>query len=49
MTPAGWILLILSWGFIIALNVFCFVKVLGKKKDNLSVESAGENNTPMPK
>ena len=31
MTLAGWILLILSWGLIIALNVFCFVKVFGKK------------------
>jgi len=32
MTRYGWILLILSWTFIIALNVFCFVKVLGKKR-----------------
>jgi len=33
MTWAGWILLVVSWGLIIALNVFCFVKVLGKKDD----------------
>ena len=32
MTAGGWILLVLSWGLIIALNVFCFVKVLGKKE-----------------
>ena len=36
MTPAGWILLVLSWGLIIALNVFCFVKVFGKKDDDAS-------------
>ena len=47
MTLAGWILLILSWGLIIALNIFCFVKVLGKKDDNSSAESMGENSTPM--
>ena len=33
MTLAGWIMLILSWGLIIALNVFCFVKVFGQKDD----------------
>lgn len=33
MTLSGWILLVLSWGLIIALNVFCLVKVLGKKDD----------------
>jgi len=47
MTLSGWILLIFSWGFIIVLNVFCLVKVLGKKDDNSSAESAGENITPM--
>lgn len=31
MTWAGWILLVVSWGLIIALNVFCFAKVLGQK------------------
>lgn len=34
MTISGWILLVLSWGLIIALNAFCFVKVLGKKDDD---------------
>jgi len=33
MTLAGWILLVLSWGLIVALNIFCFVKVLGQKDD----------------
>lgn len=31
MTLFGWILLVVSWALIIALNVFCFVKVFGKK------------------
>jgi len=42
MTLAGWILLVLSWGLIIALNIFCFVKVLGKKDD----ESEHNNSSP---
>ncbi|MDD5484206.1 MAG: hypothetical protein PHP98_11255 [Kiritimatiellae bacterium] len=33
MSISGWILLILSWGLIIALNVFCFAKALGGKDD----------------
>ncbi len=32
MTPGGWALLIFSWGLILALAVFCFAKVLGKKE-----------------
>ena len=31
MNYGGWILLILSWGFIIGLTIFCFVKVFSKK------------------
>jgi len=31
MTLFGWIFLVLSWICIIALNIFCFAKVLGKK------------------
>lgn len=31
MTLSGGILLIISWGVIIALNVFCLVKVFGKR------------------
>ena len=31
MTLGGWILLVLSWGLIIALNVFCFIKVFKQK------------------
>jgi len=33
MTSSGWILLVLSWGLIIALNIFCLVKVLGQKDE----------------
>ena len=33
MTPIGWVLLLVSWGLIIALNIFCFVKVFGQKDD----------------
>ena len=33
MTVYGWILLVLSWALIIALNVFCFTKVLRGKDD----------------
>lgn len=32
MKWSGWVLLIFSWGFIIALNAFCFIKVLTKKE-----------------
>jgi hypothetical protein len=33
MTPAGWILLILSWGVILGVTAFCFVRMfkVGKK------------------
>jgi len=49
MTPTGWMLLVLSWGLIIVLNIYCFVKIFGKKEDNSSVESMGKNNTPVSK
>ena len=32
MSLSAWIFLILSWGFILGLTVFCFVKVFSKKK-----------------
>jgi hypothetical protein len=32
MTWAGWLFLILSWGFILWLTVFCFAKVFSKKR-----------------
>ncbi len=32
MKTSGWIFLISSWGFIIILCVFCFYKILTKKK-----------------
>jgi glycerol uptake facilitator-like aquaporin len=33
MTTGGWILLVLSWGLIIALNIFCFAMVFGQKDE----------------
>jgi len=35
MTTLGWIILVISWGAIIALSVFCFYKILKVKKDNI--------------
>jgi len=32
MTMLGWIFLILSWGLIIGLNIFCFYRILSSKK-----------------
>lgn len=32
MTIFGWLFLILSWGFIAALNIFCFYRILNPKK-----------------
>jgi len=32
MTLGGWILLIFSWGAILTLAVFCFVKVFSRKE-----------------
>lgn len=37
LTTAGWIFLIMAWGGVIGLTVFCFVKVLTGEKD-LSIE-----------
>ena len=34
MTIGGWVMLILSWGFILGLSVFCFARVLASKADN---------------
>ena len=33
MTVSGWILLVFSWGFILGLTVYCFVRVLRPKRD----------------
>lgn len=32
MRPSGWAFLMLSWGFIIGLVIFCFYKILTRKK-----------------
>ena len=42
MTLSGWIFFALSWAFIIALNIFCFTKVFGKKEGEES--SNGEES-----
>jgi hypothetical protein len=34
MTAGGWVMLILSWGFILGLAGFCFARVLASKADN---------------
>jgi hypothetical protein len=31
MTAGGWAMLVLSWGFIVGLTLFCFTRVLAKK------------------
>jgi len=31
MNIFGWIFIVFSWGFIIGLTVFCFIKVFSKK------------------
>lgn len=32
MSLAGWVFFILSWGFILSLLIFCFIRVFSKKK-----------------
>ena len=32
MRLSGWAFLILSWGFIMLLTIFCFYRILTKKK-----------------
>jgi len=32
MKISGWIILLLSWGFILGLAVFCFKKIFSKKE-----------------
>lgn len=32
MTPGGWIFLIMFWGMIIALSVFCVLKAMSKPR-----------------
>ena len=34
MNIYGWIFMVLSWGFISALMVFCLARVLGKKEES---------------
>ena len=31
MTLSGWIFMVISWGLIIGLVVFCFIKIFRKK------------------
>ena len=32
MKLSGWLFLLVSWGFIIGLTIFCFYKIFTKKK-----------------
>jgi hypothetical protein len=32
MTLGGWLFICISWAFILGLLIFCFQRVLGKKK-----------------
>ncbi len=32
MTPGSWIYMLTVWGLIIALNIFCFARIFGKKR-----------------
>lgn len=32
MNLYGWLFIVISWGFIIGLTAFCFVRVFSKKK-----------------
>jgi hypothetical protein len=43
MTFAAWIFLILSWGIIIYLTVYCFVRILAvtKKEDKKKIDETG--------
>jgi hypothetical protein len=40
MTTGGWVMLILSWGFILGLTAFCFGRVLASKADG---KDSGDN------
>ena len=40
MTTSGWVMLILSWGFILVLTAFCLVRVLASKADG---KASGDN------
>jgi len=35
MTIAGWIFLIFSWGVILLLSIFCFIRVLKTPEEEL--------------
>jgi len=32
MNPYGWMLFLFSWGLILGLTIFCFVKVFARKE-----------------
>ncbi|MFH1010554.1 MAG: hypothetical protein V1784_04895 [bacterium] len=35
MTPVGWMMMLLSWGVIVGLFVFCLVKIFRTQKANI--------------
>ncbi|HPW18213.1 MAG TPA: sodium-dependent transporter [Candidatus Aminicenantes bacterium] len=41
MTTDGWLFLVLGWGFILALTVYCFSRVLFAKRPEVVVEAGG--------
>ena len=45
MTPAGWTFMLCSVGFVIALTVFCFYRVLSKPKTTEHMHAPLDINT----
>ena len=44
MTTGGWIFLVLSWGVILSLVLFCYSKIISDKED-----TSGEDTYPRVK
>lgn len=38
LTASGWIFMIMAWGSVIGLTIFCLVKVLSGEKDLSTVD-----------
>lgn len=35
LTPAGWLFMVVAWGGILWLNIFCFRKILQEEPDEI--------------
>lgn len=35
ITLAGWVFLVVAWGIILSLNVFCFTRIFREKKEDI--------------